>query len=319
MRKHLAVLAALILAAALAACAEVAPTQPPPVAGQGSSVEGDAQTGIAVEDQAQDQAPVGSETPPDPAPAATYGSIGEVTPSHLSEIAERFGVNDHTVGWLGVPGTNINDVVVRNPDDRDNLYYLRRNFYREPYFYGVLYIDFRADLGPTREHLGVNTTIYGHTVSDDPESGDFDIMLGNLHRFRDPEFMRENPYIFFSLPGEDLAFEIVAVFFGNVMNPAFSYNNNHPDPGDFIHVLENEVLPRSLYVFDHSFELTDRFLTLTTDVLTPPEGAVLDSPFSMYRFGVTARLLDPSAPRAEYATFTLNENRTIDPDGMWSN
>ena len=252
--------------------------------------------------------------------------IGEVTPDFLYDIAERYSVSDHTVGWVDVPGTNISDVVVRNPECRNNLYYLRRNFYREHYFDGVYYIDVRAELGPTREYLGVNTTIYGHAMTDDPEDEDnFNRKFGNLHRFRDPEFMRYHPYIFFSLPEVNLAFEIIAVFYGNVDNPAFAYNTNHTnaewesgDAADFIYVIENAVLPRSLFHFDIEFDENDRFLTLSTCIYNPSCGTtLLHHTQTMYRFAIMARLVDPSEPIREYATFTINEYRIEDPDGPW--
>jgi len=244
--------------------------------------------------------------------------IGDVTPDLLEWIAEMYELSNNTVGWIDVPGTNISDVVVRNPDCRDNLYYLRRDFFREFYFDGVYYIDFRADLGPTRDYLGVNTTIYGHAMSDDPESEAFNIKFGHLHRFRDPEFMRYHPYIFFSLPEENMAFEIVAVFYGNVSNPEFSYNNNHENPSDFLYVLENAVMPRSLFHFtDMEFDVNDRFLTLSTCIYDFERVELFHQTETLYHFGIIARLVDPNRPMREYVEFTINEDRIVDPDGRW--
>ncbi|MCL2857410.1 MAG: class B sortase [Oscillospiraceae bacterium] len=243
--------------------------------------------------------------------------IGEITPDFSYEIAERFSVSDHTVGWVDVPGTNISDVVVRNPDCTDNEYYLRRNFYGEEYFYGVYYIDIRAELGQTRDELGVVTTIYGHAMTDNPEEERFNRKFGNLHRFRDPEFMLEHPYIFFSLPEDNMAFEVIAVFYGNVDNPEFSYNFDHPDV-PFIDVINNAVLPRSLYHFDIELDANDKFLVLSTCIYNPSCGTqLLHHRDTMYRFAIMARLVSPNAPLRDYATFTINENRTVDPDGRW--
>ena len=264
------------------------------------------------EEDTQPQPPIGGEELP------FEETVASITPDYLLEIADRFTYNDHTVGWIDVPGTNISDVVLRNPEDRNNLYYLRRNFQREYYFNGVFYIDFRADLGPTREYLGVNTTIYGHALTDDPEHKDFDVMFGNLHKFRDPEFAREHPYIFFSLPEENLAFEIIAIFYGNSDNPAFSYNNNPADPEDFIYVIENAVLPRSLFHYDGQLSPTDRFLTLSTCIYTPTGGVtLLHHTETQYRFGIMARLVDAGAPLRTEADFVINEDRIVDPDGFW--
>jgi len=235
------------------------------------------------------------------------------------EIEEKYKINDHTVGWVYVPNTNISGVVVRNPECRDNLYYLRRDINREFYFDGIYYIDFRADLGLTREYLGVNTCIYGHAMSDDPTAQAFNVMFGNLHKFRDPDFMRENPYIFFSLPEDNMVFEIIAVFYGNVGNPRFSYNDNPENPEDFINVINDTVLPRSLFHFDVELSPTDRFLTLSTCIYNAgdPPGSVnlLSYRNTWYRFAIMARLLDPDTPLLEYASFVINEERIIDEDG----
>ena len=277
-----------------------------------------------VDDDPADPTPPVVIEPPDDWDGVT---IGYITPDFLEDIAERYSVSDHTVGWIDVPGTNINAVVVRNPDCNDNLYYLRRNFYRESYFDGVYYIDVRALLGPTREYLGVNTTIYGHAMADDPEDPAFDRKFGNLHLFRDPFFLLEHPYIFFSLPEENLAFEIFAVFYGNVDNPEFFYNDNpggrlssREDASEFIDMINNEVLPRSLFHFE-GIELNenDRFLTLSTCIYNPSCGTeLLHHTQTMYRFAIMARLVDPDEPRKMYADFVANEDRISDPDGRWA-
>jgi len=274
--------------------------------------------------------PRGTDDPDDPANGPRPGpngnvtgdpyalTIADITPDWLFEIEWMYEMNDHTVGWIEIPGTNISDVVLRNPECVNNEYYLRRGFDREFYFNGVYYIDFRADLGPTREYLGINTTIYGHALTDDPADEEFDTKFGNLHKFRDEEFARNHPFIFFSLPEENLVFEIMAVFYGNVFNPAFSYNNNHPNPNDFIYVVENLVIPRSLWIYDVEFDVNDRFLTLSTCIYNPTGGVqLLHWNQTAYRFGIMARLLDPDQPLHEYASFTPNPDRVVDPDGVW--
>jgi len=262
--------------------------------------------------------PVEPPQPPDiEDPYNDATTVASITPDWSYEIADRHAINDHTVGWLEVPGTNISDVVVRNPECRDNLYYLRRNFQREFYFNGIFYIDVRADLGPAREYLGVNTTIYGHAIVDDPNDARFDIMLGNLHKFRDPDFAREHPYIFFSMPEDNMVFEIIAVFFGNSSNPAFAYNGNPANPADFITIINETVLPRSLYHYDVELSPTDRFLTMSTCIYVVPGVTLQHYTVTQYRFAIMGRLVAPDAPLREYASFTINENQVIDPDGMW--
>jgi len=245
--------------------------------------------------------------------------IHSITPDFAFEIETMYQINDHVVGWLQVPGTNIEDVVVFNPDCIDNNYYLRRNIYREFYFDGIFYGDIRSNFGPTRDYLGVNTCIYGHAMTDDPTSQAFDIMFGQLHKFRDPEFARYHPYIFFSTPEDNIAFEIFAVFYGNVDNPAFAYNTNPANPEDFVYIIENTVIPRSLFFFDDvHFDANDRFITLSTCIYNPTGGVtLLGHRYTMYRFAIMARMMDPDEPLREYVNITINEDRIVDPEGRW--
>ena len=247
--------------------------------------------------------------------------ISSVTPDFLEQIAEKYEQNTDTVGWLSVPNTAINDVVLqREGHPREaNFYYLRLNFEQEYDFYGVYYADARAEIGTTRGDLGVNTCIYGHAITDVKEKDDYTIKFGPLHDFRDPEFARQNPYIFFSTEEENMAFEVVAVFVSNVDNPANPYNSN-PDPEEMQLLIKEEILPRSKYIYE-GFEPQpeDKYLTLSTCIYTLDNGTVTGYPDTMYRYAILARLVGADEPMKDEAVFEENPDVLVDPDGAWKN
>jgi len=134
--------------------------------------------------------------PQPPEPLEPPIPLFERPPSFIEQIAEKYARNSDTVGWLYVPGTSVDDVVVHYPHDA-NEFYLRRNFDRRTSMSGVYFADFRNTFDGTAAGLSRNTVIYGHSLdwNDDPDAPYFD----QLKRFLDEDFARQNPYIFFSV------------------------------------------------------------------------------------------------------------------------
>ena len=64
-------------------------------------------------------------------------------------------LNDETVGWLNVPGTNIDYPVVKA---KDNAYYLRHNFKKEKDYNGWVFMNYLN----SAEMLDKNTIIFAH-------------------------------------------------------------------------------------------------------------------------------------------------------------
>ena len=133
------------------------------------------------------------------------------------EIGKKYDINSDTVGWLQVPGTHIDDVVLQNDDPDDfNNYYYRRDFNKQYSFNGCFYADFRNKFGDgSLEQLGNNTVIYGHTMSPDMNG----VMFAPLKYFTEEEFAKKTPYIFFSTREKDLIWEVFAVFYTTIDLP----------------------------------------------------------------------------------------------------
>lgn len=242
----------------------------------------------------------------------TGKTVAEVTPDFLEKVAEMKEVNEDSTGWLQVPGTSIEDVVLHKPDDDKNLHYLRIDIHGNYDFDGVYYADFTSEFGDgSREQLGVNTTIYGHAMTDDPEAEKYDLKFAPLHEFRDPEFAKQTPYLFFSTGKENMAFEVIAVFTANVWNPEMRYNQNLP-AADYVKLLKEDILPRSLYDYDVDVSEEDKFLTLSTCIYNLPDGTELPSSSSI-RYAVIGRLVPADEALKETAEFTENKDLIVDP------
>ena len=236
---------------------------------------------------------------------------GEKVPELTALVAEKKGLNADSIGWLQVPNTEIDDVVLVNFND--NQYYLRRNFELQYDFNGVYYADRRSTFGTgTRDELGMNTCIYGHAMTDNPENGNYPIKFGPLHNFRDEKFAKETPYIFFSTAEEDMAFEVFAVFFADSNN--LSYNRNDLAASEFYRMVNEDVRARSIYDYDVEVKEGDKILTLSTCIYHLPNGYQTGYPKTFYRFAIMAKLVDKDAPLRAEAAFTINEDFVLDPD-----
>ena len=172
----------------------------------------------------------------------------------VTKLATFAQNNEDTVGWLNVPGTTIDEVVVQAPD---NDYYLRRNNMKQSDFNGCYYADYRTKLG-ARKDMSKNVVIYGHSMDDNPDGARF----SQLKKYLDIEYCKQNPYIYFSTPEADLVWQIIAVYYTDIN---FNYIEPNPDPTRFTNMI-SEMKQRSQFIFDVDVSsATDTILTLSKD------------------------------------------------------
>ena len=101
-------------------------------------------------------------------------------------------------------------------NEENNAYYLYLDETETYSPWGCYYADCRDTL-ESREKLAENTVIYGHAASDCDKDGP---KFTKLFRYMDAEYVQENPYIYLSVDGEDMIFQITAVF---VTDTEFDY------------------------------------------------------------------------------------------------
>ena len=173
----------------------------------------------------------------------------------LPEYEGLVDKNPDTVGWLSIPGTEINYPVVQKEDD--NEYYLNHSFEGEDDSNGALFVDYRSDI--VNEHS--NTIIYGHNMN----SG---LMFGNLDSYLDQDYFNSHRTVSFNTIYEHRTYEIVAVCLSRVEyqdENSYRYYNfiqaeNRAEWDAFV----SNVNQLSIFSHDVDLEETDKVLTLST-------------------------------------------------------
>ena len=173
------------------------------------------------------------------------------------EYAALYAKNNDFIGWLNIPGTNIDYPVVQTTD---NDFYLHRNFDKQEIFEGTLFADYRGPV--TSEGNPHNTVIYGHNML-------LKYQFSALTNYKtNIDFMKMSPVIDFNTLYNNAQYKIISVFLVNWLpqdGEVFKYNSttyfsNQAEFFDFV----LECMDRSLYETGVDVEYGDEFLTLST-------------------------------------------------------
>lgn len=173
------------------------------------------------------------------------------------EYAALYAENKDFIGWLNVPGTNIDEPVVQTDNNED---YIHTNFQGEYEFAGTLFADYEGVISPNG--MPQNTIIYGHNML-------LKYKFSALRNYKiNIDFMRISPIISFNTLYHSNMYKIISVFVTNISEDhgdVFRYTDkvyfkNSAEFYDF--VLECE--DRSIYDMGVDVEYGDEFLTLST-------------------------------------------------------
>lgn len=198
-------------------------------------------------------APVASAAP-SPSPSAIPDPKG-LPLDRQAALSSAIRANGDAVAWLVIPGAGVDSAVMQGADNAQYLQLDELGNYSE---WGCYYADCR-DVFSARDKLVDNTVIFGHSQSDcDAVNG---LRFTTLHRYTDAEYVQANPYIYLSIPGADMVFEIAAVFFTDV---DFDYIN--PSPSALGGTAYYDEIARANWLSGASAALSpeDVLLTLST-------------------------------------------------------
>lgn len=211
--------------------------------------------------------------------AASAASSPLIPPNGLDEkVLARHAINKDTIGWLYVPGTKINDVVLKGAD---NSYYWRRNFDKKEAEDGCFMADYRVVSVPGK--LPRNTVIYGHSNDDNPNGDNF----SQLKKYLDDDFAKKHPYIYYSDGVNTYTFKIFAVYNVNTLDPDMLYNSPDIDETKMQHVLSvADRLSVRKYQVPKGPEW--KLLTLSTNVYDVGDTGF---PVEYYRFVIMAKAI----------------------------
>ena len=141
-------------------------------------------------------------------------------------------INSDYKFWINVQGTNIEYPVVQGSD---NDFYLNHDFNKNYLPAGSIFLDYRNDLR--------NST-----------------MFGQMEKFKDENFFKENKFITLTTENEVYEYEIFAI---GVYDADFGYNKvSFTDKNDFNNFL-NKILTKSMYSRNIVSE-NDKIITLST-------------------------------------------------------
>ena len=145
----------------------------------------------------------------------TVDSTAETTepePTMIPGYAEIYEMNDDTVGWIKIEGTQLDYPVMQTPDSVD--YYLQRDFYGKDSSRGCIYAREVCDLNEPSD----NITIYGHNMADGS-------MFAALNAYVNKSAWENNSLIFFDTLTEYHTYKIFAVFKTSAnIGEGFSYH-----------------------------------------------------------------------------------------------
>ncbi|MBQ8576114.1 MAG: class B sortase [Clostridia bacterium] len=170
------------------------------------------------------------------------------------ELIKAYSVNNDVVGWLYIPGTNVNTPIVQSDD---NNYYLRYNFYGSNTNYGTAYADYRCK----KNTLSANTVIYGHNM---PSGTHF----YDVHRYEDIEWYKQHPIITYTTLNGSYTFLVYTAFYstGTVKyNGGYYFNYIYPNMGPVsMKGYIEQIDQRAIYTTAVDLKPTDRIITLST-------------------------------------------------------
>lgn len=192
-----------------------------------------------------------------PSPASYESdSIGSVEGSSSSEPSYVYkdninkkwlAINPDFMGWLQIPGTNIDYPFVRSNDNQD---YLKRDFNGNYSEAGTLFLDYR-NLGNFNDP---HTLIYGHNMKNKS-------MFQNLTYYQDSDFFSQNQLIQLSGLYETRTYKIFSVY--EISADDYVFTLHFENDTEYLAYL-NGLEDLSLHRQDLILETGQRLLTLVT-------------------------------------------------------
>ena len=178
--------------------------------------------------------------------------------------------NSDFVGWLSIPGTNIDYPVMQTVDNPN--FYLKQGFDKQYSDYGVPYVQENCDLA-----LSDNCVIYGHHMNNGTRFSD-------LCKYASEDFYREHKTICFDTLDSFGEYEVIAAF----KTVAYSgegfkyYHFVNAESAEAFDEYIAECKALALYDTGVTAEYGDKLITLSTCEYSRTNG----------RMVVVAKLLD---------------------------
>ncbi len=191
-------------------------------------------------------------TSPLPTPDPTRDSEGR-----LLQFKDLLAISKDVKGWITIPDSNINYVVMQSSKE-DPEYYLTRDMEGKELKAGSLFLDVKGSV----EENSRNLTIHGHNMTST------DNMFHYLLKYKELDYYKARPVFTFDSIYQKGLWKIFAVFITNGSSgkePLFDYTRaDFENASDFMNFVYQLRL-RSIYQIDTvDVNENDQLLTLST-------------------------------------------------------
>ncbi len=195
-----------------------------------------------------------SEDPMSPTQSAPAPSPAPEVLHDLGALKEK---NTDCIGWIRVPGTDIDYPLMWTPGDPER--YLHLDFYGGYSDYGVPFLDHRCNLDSD------NLILYGHNMFDGA-------MFTDLLWYREREYMEGHRQIILETAGGAREYRVIAVCQANSVESKLYQHINFTDPAgkaDFLDAVQKDSV-----FFIGADDRAERFITLSTCDVSRRNGRV---------------------------------------------
>ena len=180
----------------------------------------------------------------------------------ISDFSQLLKANPDTVGWINIPNTIIDFVVVKPQEGVDSEYYLHRDFYGNYSKYGTVFMDYRSPLDAK------NLIIHGHHMQDGRMFADLSHYVERGGDNYGINFYKKTPVFTFNTIYEKSKWKIIAFFKTNTLEEQgkfFNYlrGNDFVSDYDFLDFVY-QLRVRSLVNCPVDLNEDDTILTLST-------------------------------------------------------
>lgn len=228
--------------------------------------------------------------------AAKY-ETAKFPPNINTKLARLYAANDNVVGWIYIPGTNVNTPVLQT---ENNSYYLRNNFFGSYTTYGIAYADAKCK----KNTLSKNTIIYSHNLFNGTHFYD-------VERYKDVEWYKQHPVIQYDTLYGSYTYLVYTAFYitaqSKKYNGGYFFNYIYPNMGnESFKGYIKQLNTRAIYNTGVGLNADDSIITLSTCThdLDAPSGRDIDC-----RLVVVGRLLrDGESPEINTSGAKENKN-----------
>lgn len=178
----------------------------------------------------------------------------------ISDLSSYYAGNSDTVGWISVPNTLTNNVVLQYKDDAFEVaygrdpYYLYKDFYGNYFFSGSLFLDYRSTIEDK------NQLIHGHSMADGT-------MFAGLLYYDSLSFYQSGPVVTYNTLYEKNKWKIISIATINTneeLGSVFRYlRSTFASDYDFLNYVY-QMRARSVINCPVTVNENDTLLTLST-------------------------------------------------------